>query len=570
MSRRAVLCAGAALLLAACGGASAPGGAATSAGRAGGGNSTLPDGGPPTRLSLSEAMRLGTDLGPTTEQVHVSLTLAIRDAAALDALITRGVVVGADEYARRFGPDPAAVASLRSRLSAAGIDATWNPGETTLHVSAPAGRIAALLGTSIHDYRAPDGTLFHAPQQPASIPAALRGTVAAVVGLDSYQRASVKAVPVNGVGAADVISFYDIKPLIDAGNDGAGMTVFLPEIDTFQQSDLDLFAQKHNLPPFVIDNRADPAFGSADASSHGEADLDLEIIHSIAPKASLVVYPSAAAADGIVTAEGAMLDAATKDGAHSVISSSIGICEDPNATADLSKLYTTSTQRAAAAGLSFFIASGDRGAFGCLEKGDPSTVTGDTECSQAFVTCVGGTAVFLAKEGGYFKEAGWGEPIEQWGSGGGVSHFVPQPDWQKGPGVQNSDSTGRRQTPDVSALADGQTGWDVIVDGQDQKIGGTSAAAPLWSAITVLADQQLVKDGGKPVGFVNPAIYWIGSNLDKVPPGLHDILHGSNLLYQCTPGWDYVTGFGTPDVANLVQDFAFYQKNVSSTTTGGG
>jgi kumamolisin len=119
-----------------------------------------------------------------------------------------------------------------------------------------------------------------------------------------------------------------------------------------------------------------------------------------------------------------------------------------------------------------------------------------------------------------------------------------------------------RQTPDVSADADGQTGWAVISRGGDHKIGGTSAAAPFWAGITALLDQVLVSQHHQTVGFANPGLYWMAQNASSLPaPPFHDVTVGTNLYYPATPGWDFATGLGTPDVGALAVDWPKYMES---------
>jgi kumamolisin len=92
-----------------------------------------------------------------------------------------------------------------------------------------------------------------------------------------------------------------------------------------------------------------------------------------------------------------------------------------------------------------------------------------------------------------------------------------------------------RGVPDVAGVADPETGWNIIVDGQQMVIGGTSAVAPMWAALAACLNQAL----GKPVGFLNPAIYAL-SGWDR------DITSGNNGTYVARAGWDGCTGQGVP------------------------
>ena len=85
---------------------------------------------------------------------------------------------------------------------------------------------------------------------------------------------------------------------------------------------------------------------------------------------------------------------------------------------------------------------------------------------------------------------------------------------------------------------------------------GTSAASPFWAGIVALADQY----AGRALGFINPAIYRIGRS-PAYHSAFHDITTGDNTVtfpagtvtgYRAGPGWDPVTGWGSPDAQVLV------------------
>jgi kumamolisin len=95
-----------------------------------------------------------------------------------------------------------------------------------------------------------------------------------------------------------------------------------------------------------------------------------------------------------------------------------------------------------------------------------------------------------------------------------------------------------RGVPDVSGDADPQTGYQILVDGSQQVIGGTSAVAPLWAGLSALMNESL----GKPVGFLQPQLY-----TPATEASLHDITQGNNGSYQAGPKWDPCTGLGSPD-----------------------
>jgi kumamolisin len=101
-----------------------------------------------------------------------------------------------------------------------------------------------------------------------------------------------------------------------------------------------------------------------------------------------------------------------------------------------------------------------------------------------------------------------------------------------------------RGVPDVSGDADPATGYTIRVDGAQQTIGGTSAVAPLWAALTALLNQGL----GRPAGFLQPQLYAAATQ-----GALRDITQGNNGAYSAGPGYDACTGLGSPDGAALLK-----------------
>ena len=106
---------------------------------------------------------------------------------------------------------------------------------------------------------------------------------------------------------------------------------------------------------------------------------------------------------------------------------------------------------------------------------------------------------------------------------------------------------GGRGVPDVSAVADPQTGYQVRVDGQDTVIGGTSAVAPLWAALVA----RLAQSTGKPLGLVQPLLY-DSVAAGAVAEGFRDITVGDNGAYRAAAGWDACTGLGVPNGTQLL------------------
>ncbi|HEV7236528.1 MAG TPA: S53 family peptidase, partial [Ktedonobacteraceae bacterium] len=211
-------------------------------------------------------------------------------------------------------------------------------------------------------------------------------------------------------------------------------------------------------------------------------------------------------------------------------------------------------QQAANAGMSIFASSGDGGVANPNLNGKiyPFPTVG-FPASSPYVTAVGGTSLTASTSGQYQSEAAWG------GSGGGVSQYFKEPAYQAGLPDQHI-LKGFRGLPDISANADPATPILIYLSFLGPQnagyfgIGGTSEASPLWAGITADGNQW----AGRPLGFINPALYLLGNGSDGAT-AYHDITVGNNSSnnipgYFAKPGWDLVTGWGTPNAGVLLQE----------------
>lgn len=281
--------------------------------------------------------------------------------------------------------------------------------------------------------------------------------------------------------------------------------------------------------------------------STGEVMLDMCVVGSVAPGASIFMYFTEFTSQGWVDA---LHEAMTDDNAISVISISYGNPEDDPSGAWSKmgvRVVNQAFQAAIAKGITICCASGDDGSSDEENKGAHV----DFPASSPFVLGVGGTKLVAA--GGapptIAEETVWNELMQDEGAGGGgVSSVFTKPSYQNGvnvpPSVNPPHKIGRG-VPDVAAVADPETGVVVMhVDGQQlEAIGGTSAAAPLWASLIARLNQGL----GANCGFLNPVLY------TKCATGvLRDITVGNNGAYSAGPGWDACTGLGSPDGQRLL------------------
>jgi kumamolisin len=268
-------------------------------------------------------------------------------------------------------------------------------------------------------------------------------------------------------------------------------------------------------------------------SADGEVMLDIEVAGAVASGAKFVVYFAPNTDLGFLDAiTSAIHDTQNRP---SVISISWGSAEMRWTTQSLNS-FNEALKAASALGVTVCVAAGDEGSSDGVSDGKVHVYF---PASSPYVVACGGTKLNTTANK-IDSETVWNESASS-ASGGGVSDFFPLPQYQKGINVPLSLNTGfkGRGLPDVAADADPETGYKVLVDGQQMVIGGTSAVAPLMAAFIALINQHK----GKPVGFVHPILY-------ANPSFCRDITQGNNITvppnkgYQAGNGWDACTGWG--------------------------
>ena len=367
---------------------------------------------------------------------------------------------------------------------------------------------------------------------------------------------------------------YNIAPLLATHTTGLGHTIVI--IDAFQsptiRHDLALFDKVFDLKDPTLNILAPDGlapFNAQDQAQVGwaaEITLDVEWAHAVAPGATIDLVlanptkdPHANTLSGFLTNILRATSFAVTHNLGDVISQSFGgneACANAQALQAQHKVF----QAAMAKGITVLAASGDRGAaeINCADTAFTKNVS--TPASDPLVTAVGGTTLNAdATTGAYVAESAWS------GSGGGLSTVYTRPAFQQG--IQNIVGN-RRGVPDIAYNGDPKSGvlvvWSSSGQGKDLAVvfGGTSAGSPQWAGITVLLNEVL----GKRVGFLNPVLYRIGMSATAAPLNLHDISKGNNTFsaknanghavtiegFAAAKGWDAVTGWGTPNVTNLV------------------
>jgi kumamolisin len=192
---------------------------------------------------------------------------------------------------------------------------------------------------------------------------------------------------------------------------------------------------------------------------------------------------------------------------------------------------------AATLGVTVTAASGDALATDGEADGKPHV---DYPSSSPYVLGCGGTRIEVSGDR-LSSEVVW--KSNGGGTGGGVSAMFPLPVYQASAKVPKANgSAGGRGVPDVAADADPDSGYQIVVGGQQSIIGGTSAVAPLWAGLVAAFNAKR----GKPLGFLHSTLYANGSAFRDVTSG--DNKSGS-IGYTAGAGWDPCTGLGSPSPA---------------------
>jgi subtilase family serine protease len=563
-----------------------------------------------------------------------------------------------------YGPAQADVDAVVNWLTGQGLHVTdISPTRTFITFSGSTGQLNAAFQTELHNYNV-KGEVWIAPASDPQIPAALSSVLRGIHGLSTVKHyptlhQTVVPMPPNKVAGSsakvtpeytssstgshyvtpgDFAAIYDINSVYSAGYTGAGQRiaiigqsrVYATDITNFQGLVGLTFTQPKVVIPTSLGG-VDPGSPCTTQSTkcadsdQGEQTLDVERVGSTAYGASMdlvVSSPSSTSSVTSYTSDG--LDIALyyatnyMTSTDKVMTMSYGGCESTafqgassSEMAALITYYDGLYKTAAAAGVSFFVSSGDAGVNGCGSVGatpsNPQYASPNFLCASGYVTCTGGTEFTdttspgtywsssntTASNGaqrvsalGYIPEGAWNEPTyttstggtayEYASSGGGVSGYIATPGWQTGTGVPSARAG--RYTPDISFTSADHDGYYSCFAGGGgdcvtyiSLFSGTSAAAPSMAGITALLNQAVGAHGN-----LNPSLYTLATS---VPAAFHDVtvatsgvgtcnvlipsvcnnstpsstsLTGGETGYAVTAGYDEVTGLGSVDVAKLM------------------
>ena len=335
-------------------------------------------------------------------------------------------------------------------------------------------------------------------------------------------------------------AYYGSGPL-----DGTGQTVAVFSYDGYLTSDLAVYASntgttniaarvQNVLVGSYSGNCYSASNGTSGTCDDGEQILDLEQVAGMAPGLTQILFYES-------TSAVAELNQMASDNLASVITSSWGGGNFGHGT-DPTYLQM------AAQGQTFLNATGDDGALNSSNYAAPAV--------DPYVLEVGGTDLLTQGAGGpWLSEDAW-----TFSSGGFYNDYAPIPAWQQTPGVitaANGGSTTYRNVPDLAAEANFDN--PTVSNGAFATgYGGTSFAAPRLAGYLALANQQSANSGYGRLGFINPTLYTLGLATTAANV-YHDITFGANpsdvgtiVTFNAVPGYDLVTGWGSPNGPGLI------------------
>ena len=499
----------------------------------------------PAAVSSGRAVLMGRL--PGRQRLDLAISLPLRNEAELDDLLQRiydpqsgsyHKYLSVEEFTRRFGPteaDHAAVLRFAEAHGLTVVDTFAN--RMVVDVAGPAANIEKAFHVTLGIYRHPtEGRNFYAPDREPTT--GLEAPLLHIAGLDNFQLPHARYVrsaptpnatsrttgsaPGHWFAGSDIrAAYYGSGPL-----DGTGQSVGLFEYYGYNIVDIQNYFSSLDQPlnvPVVGESVNSASLNCTGSCDDSEQALDIEQAISMAPGLEQVVFY-------VGNRDSSIFNQMASDNSCKQLSLSWDVTAKE---ATLDPIF----KEMAAQGQSMLSASGDYGSASSADDVWPA--------DDAYVTAVGGTDLTTTGPGGaWLSETGW------YGSSGGHSKDkIRTPSYQILKGVinhTNKASRWFRNFPDIAG--EGNTNqWACADLSCGGGWGGTSFASPQLAGFIALANQQAVAAGQPTVGFINPALYIMGTGASYTSE-FHDIVAGKNgaHFYYAVPGYDLVTGWGSP------------------------
>jgi kumamolisin len=437
------------------------------------------------------------------------------------------------EFADRFGPTADQVKKVAASLTTAGFQVTGVADNRLLiYASAPSVTVENYFRTEIHNVNQGTYGERYVNFLPALAPAELESSVEAVVldnlifGLATSEQVEPLALgapyrgPKDGIGPATIATAFNFP--VQGGYDGTGRTAAIIIASDVRDTDLKTYWDYFKIIRTGTVTREAVGKGKVGkyTSSELEATLDTETITGLAPGANVIIYITAELNHQEADVAANQIDS---DDTAEVVNMSFGHPELKDPT------FTNVVTVGNAEGITFVASGGDYGS-------DHGVVL--TPAAQPRVLAVGGTELTANKVNGNFEsQVAWPH------SGGGVSKIFRIPTYQVG--VSGLASTKERNLPDIAFPAFDDARY---VKGAWDTVAGTSWSSPTYVALQLEINQLQ----GSRFGWVNPNIYQVFSA--HAYSDFYDVTKGSNGEYKAKPGYDNVSGIGSPKGLELAND----------------
>jgi subtilase family serine protease len=507
---------------------------------------------------------------PSNQHLRLAIMLPLRNQNELTSLLKRLYDRSRPDYrhfltvaqfTERFAPTKRDYQAVVKFARSKGFTVTHAPANRMLvHLYGNVSQINKAFHVTMTNYRHPtESRIFYSPDREPSLE--LGVTVAHIAGMNNFSlpRPKFRRAPSNfrrtsvGSGPGGAYLGNDMRAAYYGGTTltGSGQAIGLLEFDGYNMSDVTAsFAGESNSVP-IHNVLLDGATAGSDGDD-GEQVLDIVQAASMAPGLSQIRVYIAPGNSQIGVGDVDIFNEMATENIAKQLSCSWGW--NPDDTTQLDPIF----QEFAAQGQNLFVASGDAGAYTGSNATDNSY-----PAESVYIVSVGGTDLTTNGAGGPWQsETAWAD------SGGGpADDGFAIPSWQAGvANSANQASTTVRNVPDVAAEAntDNYTCDQGTCSGD---YGGTSFAAPRWAGFLALVNQQVASGGNSSLGFLNPAIYSIGQG-PSYNNDFHDITSGNDSngqgqSFNAVVGYDLVTGWGSPNGKNLIDELSGFTMSSS-------
>ena len=508
---------------------------------------------------------------PATKHMNLSIVMPLRNQDELTSLLSRlydpsspdyHKFLSVKQFTEQFGPTVEDYWAVLEFARANGFSVSDRPSNRlVVPISGSVAQINKAFHVQMNIYQDPtQKRTFFSPDREPSLD--LSVPVMHVAGMNNFSvpkpavlkpSAAQAIADVTGSGPGGSYLGSDMRAAYYGGTTltGNGQAVGVFEFYGYYMSDVNsTFSNAGQTYSVPVNNVLLDGATGAPSGDDGEQVLDIVQAIGMAPGLSQVRVYIGNPVDGLDDAN--IFNAMATENIAKQIGVSWGWYPDDPTTDDVF------FEEFAAQGQSLFVASGDDGAF------DASISPYFYPAEDVYVTAVGGTHLTTTgAAGSWVSETAWNSDGR--GSGGGISpDGIAIPSWQTGAiNSSNGGSSTVRNEPDVAMEGDFDN-YDCDMGECEGGWAGTSFAAPRWAGFMALVNQQAVEAGNAPqggIGFINPAIYTIAEG-SKYNSDFHDITSGNNDTqnqpewYIAVTGYDLVTGWGSANGQNLINDLA--------------